>query len=78
MPFVGIDAAEHDIVLEHRGGGGIRRGELGHFAAVSDPGQADHPAGGDDLQRLGDDRSDPGAFHDDVGLKPDIGHVPGW
>ena len=72
VPLVGVDAADDDIVPEHRFGRDVGRGEPGRVAAGPDAGQTDDAARPDGLDRIGDDLPDARAFDDDVRLESDI------
>lgn len=66
MPPVGVDRAEHHVVLQDQGAVERTGVEVDGPAAAGDPGQADDPGGRDLVHRFEDDRRCAGALDDDV------------
>ena len=44
VPLVGVDTAEHDVVFQHRRRRDVRRGDLGHRAAMPNARETHHAA----------------------------------
>src|SRR5262249_682407 len=71
VPFVSVDAADHDVVLEHRRSRNVSRGAPTGKAAAPNPVRHTMPPGPDRVDRIRYDLSDAGAFNEDVRFEAD-------
>src|SRR5216683_1128308 len=70
MPAIGVDGAEHGVVVEHRGAVEATDIELEDLAGLGDPGQADDAGGGGRPEAVADHRRHAGALHQYVRRQP--------
>ena len=78
VPLVGVDAADDDVVLQHCGSGDITGGRGSAAVTAADASKTDDASVRDFLYTVGDDRTGPGAFDDDVWLESDGGDGTAW
>ena len=77
VPFVGVHAADDDVVLQDHLRGHIGA-EAGRAPAAADPGEADDAARRHHLKAIGNDFANAGALDDHVGSKPTSVARPVW
>ena len=70
VPMVGVDRAEHSLIVEHHGAIDPADIEIEHLSRFGDAGQADDPGRCHGTETTANDGRSSGAFDQDIGRQP--------